>query len=120
MTASFFETARCKRRVPPRMSRSGLLAALAVFAAPMSLAGCTSSAFMNTGLGEPACLHHAKQVLYDADFTENLVVMPNAVSGRHGGYDATLTCTDHIVNLDVHGLDPYQIEVYRASITGKF
>jgi hypothetical protein len=112
---SFFDIARSARA-----SRSGLLAVAAVFTAAMSLAGCTSSAFLHTSLAEPACLRHARQVLYDSDFTENLVVAPTSVSGRHGGYDAIITCTDHIVNLDVHGLDPYQIAVYRASITGKF
>jgi hypothetical protein len=100
-----FEIAPREHKASARISRSGLLAAT-IFLAAMSLAGCTSNAFMHTGLSEPACLRHAKQVLYDSDFTENLVVGPTSVSGRHGGYDATLTCTDHIVNLDVHGLDP--------------
>ena len=75
-------------------------------------------------LSERACLAHAKQTLYDADFAENLTVSPerSSVSGRHGGYDATVTCDSagHLAVVDVHGLDPDQIDWYRSTITKKF
>jgi len=97
---------------------------LLIAATSLGLAACSSSGYIKqTQLSEAACIGRAKRVLYDADFSENLAVAPEraSVTGRHGGYDATLTCgPEGIVQFDVRGLDPYQIEVYRSSIIGRF
>jgi hypothetical protein len=106
-----------------KAARRPLAAGLGVIVA-LAVAGCTSAGFKNMYLSERACLAHAKQTLYDADFSENLVVAPerSAVLGRHGGYDAAIYCDtfDRGVRFEVHGLDPDQADWYRGVIVGKF
>lgn len=108
----------------PRIMKSRFVFVGLVLVAGAGLAGCTMSAVRTSYLSERACLAHAKQTLYDADFAENLTVSPerSSVSGRHGGYDATVTCdpAGHLAVVDVHGLDPDQIDWYRSTITKKF
>jgi hypothetical protein len=98
---------------------------LAVTLGGFALGGCTSSGVVKTSdLSAASCLKHARQALYDADFTENLVVSSEAgtVSGRHAGYDATLYCGggDHLIRVEVKGLDSDQDDWYRSVIIRKF
>jgi hypothetical protein len=101
-----------------------LFAASLILVGASALAGCTSTGFKNAHLSERTCLAHARQTLYDADFSENLLVAPerSAVLGRHGGYDAAIYCDgyDRGVRFEVHGLDPDQADWYRSVIVGKF
>ena len=118
------------RRIFPTAARTNqmgaptVIARLAVLAALVGLAGCTSSASLYTRQSAYQCVLHAKQVLYDSDFTENLVIVSDSgiVSGRHGGYDASVFCGagDHLIRVDVHGLDQDQIDWYRKVIIRKF
>jgi outer membrane murein-binding lipoprotein Lpp len=98
---------------------------LAVILGGLVLGGCTSSGIMKTNdLSAASCLKHARQALYDADFTENLVVSSETAtaSGRHAGYDATLYCGggDHLIRVEVKGLDSDQDDWYRSVIIRKF
>lgn len=97
---------------------------LAFVASFFCLAGCASSGRLLTRLSAGDCVSHAKQVLYDADFTENPVVSHEtaSVSGRHGGYDATIHCDSatQTINVDVKGLDSLQSDQYRDFIIRKF
>jgi hypothetical protein len=98
---------------------------VAVVLGGLGLGGCTSSGVVRTNdLSVASCLKHARQVFYDADFSENLVVSPEAgtVSGRHAGYDATLYCGggDQLVRVEVKGLDSDQDDWYKSTIIKKF
>jgi hypothetical protein len=95
-----------------------------VLASFVGLMGCTSSAILRTPLSAPECVLHAKQVLYDAEFTQNLVVAPetSSVSGQHGGYYASIHCEglNQAIDVKVDGLDPIQADWYRTTIVKKF
>ena len=107
-----------------QMSSRTFIACLVVFAGAFSLGGCTNSGTLYTRESAHECLRHAKQVLYDSDFTENLAIVSDSgiVTGHHGGYDASVFCdaADHLIRVDVHGLDPDQGDWYRKVIIGKF
>ncbi len=106
------------------MTARHLVTRFAVLASLFCLPGCTSSGSLTTRQSAYECVRHAKQVLYDADFTENLVVSREmaSVSGRHGGYEATVQCdsVDQRILVDVKGLDATQSEWYRDVIIRKF
>ncbi|MGB8277965.1 MAG: hypothetical protein WCF20_08575 [Methylovirgula sp.] len=101
-----------------------LITRFAVLVSFFCLLGCSSSGGLNTRLSASECVLHAKQVLYDADFTENLAVSREtaSVSGHHGGYHATVHCEtgNQVIHVDVDGLDPIQTEWYRKVIIKKF
>ena len=96
----------------------------AVLVSIFCLLGCSRSGSLYTHQSASECVLHAKQVLYDADFTENLVVSREtaSVSGHHGGYHATIYCesANQVIHVDVDGLDPIQTEWYRKVIIKKF
>jgi hypothetical protein len=106
------------------MTAKTFVARHAIFASLFCLAGCASSGLLHTNLSASECVSQAKQVLYDADFTENPVVSREtaSVSGRHGGYKATIHCESgtQIIHVDVDGLDPTQVDQYRDFIIRKF
>jgi len=87
---------------------------------------CTATAWRSTSLPAAECVRHARQVLRDADFSEELraaaAVDDTAVFGRHGSYRAELQCKgeNRTVNFVVTGPDSDQATWYKNAIVAKF
>lgn len=101
-----------------------IITRFAILVSFFCLFGCSSTGSLPTHQSASECVLHAKQVLYDADFTENLVVSREtaSVSGHRGGYHATVHCEsgNQVIHVTVDGLDPIQTEWYRKVIIKKF